>query len=382
MGFFKRLFIVLLLLSLATCKTNETERQQTFAPGKKAKNVILMIGDGMGLAQISAAMYSNKNRHALEKFPVIGLHKQHSYNDLITDSAAGATAFACGVKTYNNAIGLTADTVPCYTILEEAEANQLATGLVATSTIVHATPAAFIAHQPTRVLYERIANDFLDTEIDFLVGGGKKYFDRRDDERDLIQAFEEKGYNVYDYFNDELQRVSINPLKNFIFFTADKQPLGITAGRNYLPYASLLATKFLSKHSDKGFFLMIEGSQIDWAGHANDSKMLIKEALDFERAIAEVLSFARKRGDTLVIVTADHETGGYSILEGNMKRKVTGAFTSNDHTAAMIPVFAFGPSSELFAGIYENTDIHTKMRQALGFSSTQARGSVPTTVSK
>lgn len=365
---FLRAFFLLLLTAAFACKSNKQEPLPTFLPGQQAQNVILMIGDGMGLAQITAAMYSNRNRISLEQFPVVGFHKQHSYNDLITDSAAGATAFACGVKTYNNAVGLTHDSIPCYTILEEAEANGLATGLVATSTIIHATPAAFIAHEKSRVFYESIAADFMDVEVDFLVGGGKRYFDRRyNDERDLIWEWKEKGYFVSDYFQSELHQISINPSRNFVYFTADQQPLGITSGRNYLPFASQLATQFLSKHSQKGFFLMVEGSQIDWAGHANDSKILVKEVLDFDRAINEVLSFARKQGNTLVIVTADHETGGFSLVEGSKIGRINGKFTSNDHTASLIPVFAYGPSSELFAGIYDNTAIHAKMRQALGF---------------
>jgi alkaline phosphatase len=373
MPFFKQVCFLTILLFLGSCKASPPVPERIFKRGQVAENVILMIGDGMGLSQISAALYTNRNRHTLEAFPVVGFHKQHSYNDLTTDSAAGATAFACGVKTYNNAIGLTADTIPCYSILEEAEARGLATGLVATSTIVHATPAAFIAHQPTRVLYDNIAADFLNTEIDLFIGGGKKYFDRRDmDERDLIKELQKKGYVVSDYFREDLQNIRINPMRNFAYFTADRQPLGITAGRNYLPFASTLACEFLDKHEPKGFFLMVEGSQIDWAGHANDAKVLIKEALDFDRAIAEVLEFAKKDGNTLVIVTADHETGGFSLLPGSRIGRIKGAFTSNDHTATMIPVFAYGPSAELFSGIYENTAIHTKMRKALGFADNQA----------
>ncbi len=340
---------------------------------ERPKNVILMIGDGLGLTQISAAMYSNNNRLSLESFPVIGFHKSHSSNELITDSAAGATAFACGVKTYIQSIGMDADTLPARNIIEEAEAHDMATGLVATSTIVHATPAAFIAHQPMRIMYEQIAADFLKTEIDLFIGGGKKYFDRRDtDNRNLIKELENKGYFVTDYLNSELNHIRLpkDPkAQNFVHFTADKHPLPVSAGRNYLTYASTLAANFLEQHSDEGFFLMIEGSQIDWAGHSNDGNLVIKESLDFDRAISAVLDFARKRGNTLVIITADHETGGMAIQPGSKFGKIKTAFTTNGHTAQLVPVFAYGPGAELFAGIYDNTEIYFKMRKALGFSS-------------
>lgn len=369
----KAFLLLLFLAFLTSCKTSQQEVLTTFAPEEKPKNIILMIGDGMGLAQISAAMYSNNNHLNLEKFPVIGFHKSHAYDRLKTDSAAGATAFSCGVKTYNNAIGVDKDTIPCKTILEEAEENGLSTGMVATSSIVHATPAAFIAHQKLRVLYEEIASDFLNTEIDFIVGGGKRYFDRRDiDERDLYSELVKKGYYVSDYSEQELYRVVANTSKNFVYFTADQHPLPVTAGRDYLSFASQLAVKFLSQRSNKGFFLMVEGSQIDWGGHANDGKWVIRETLDFDRAVGYLFNYAKKHGDTLIIVTADHETGGMALNPGSKMGKVKSAFTTNDHTATLVPVFAYGPSAKLFSGIYDNTEIHTKMRRAFGFRDSAA----------
>ena len=335
---------------------------------EKPKNIILMIGDGMGLAQVSAALYTNFNQLNLEEFPVVGLHKSYSYDHLVTDSAAGATAFACGVKTYNNAIGVNKDTVPGKTILEEAEEHGLATGLIATSTIVHATPAAFISHTPFRENYEEAAADIMDTEVDLLIGGGKQYFERREsDDRNLIADLKKRGYFVSDYAQQDINSFRWNPNKNFVFFTADKHPLPVSARQDYLALSARQAPYFLEKRSEKGFFLMIEGSQIDWACHAKDAKMSIKETLDFDRAIGEVLKFAKSRGNTLVIVTADHETGGLALMPGSDMGKVVGEFTTNNHTASLIPVYAFGPSANLFAGIYQNTDIHRKMRELLNF---------------
>ena len=201
---------------------------------KKTKNVILMIGDGMGVGQISSGLYSNNNKLYLEQFPVTGLHKCHSSSSLITDSAAAATSFACGVKTYNGAIGVDADSNAVKTILEEAEENGMATGMVASSTIVHATPASFIAHVKQRKMYEDIASQFLNTEIDFFVGGGKKYFDRRDDGRNILEELAQKNYNVGDYFTKEFADMQISPKENFAYLTSDADPVPFTQGRDYL----------------------------------------------------------------------------------------------------------------------------------------------------
>ncbi len=333
------------------------------------RNIILMIGDGMGLTQISAAMYRNGNRLELEHFPIVGLQKTYASDDLVTDSAASATAMASGVKTYNGAIGVDAKGLSVKTILEEAEENGLATGMVTTSTIVHATPASFIAHVKHRDMYEQIALDFMKTPIDFFIGGGKKYFDRREmDDYDLYKELQNSGYVVSDYFQKGLSEISFNDQKNFAYFTADGDPLPVASGRDYLPMASRMAANFLKRRAgEKGFFLMIEGAQIDWGGHANDAEYIITEVLDFDRAIAEVLEFARQDGETLVIVTADHETGGFAINPGSTIDSLITAFTTDYHTASLIPVFAFGPGAELFSGLYENTAIHAKMRRAFGF---------------
>lgn len=354
------------LLSCNSTKKNAT--QELPAPLlEKPKNVILIIGDGMGLSQISGLIYSQKESNSFEAFPYIGFHKSYSYDDLITDSAAGATAFACGVKTFNNAIGIGKDTLPVYSILEESEDHGLSTGLIATSTIVHATPAAFIAHQPMRTMYEEIAADFLNTEIDFFLGGGKEYFDNRNtDKRDLVKELEKKNYIVLSDYTGFVPK-KFNPEKNLAFFTASKHPTTASGGRNYLPFAAGLAIDFLEHHGDKGFFLMIEGSQIDWGGHSNDKQMLIKELEDFDRMVKRVLEYAQRKGDTLVIVTADHETGGFAIQPGSKFGNIKAEFTTNGHTASLVPVFAYGPGANLFSGIYENTAIHAKMRQALGF---------------
>ena len=339
---------------------------------KKAKNLILLIGDGMGVGQIAAGLYSNNKSLYLEEFPVVGLHQNHSSSSLITDSAAAATSFASGVKTYNGAIGVDADTIAQKTILEECEENGMATGMVASSTIVHATPASFIAHVKQRKMYEDIAKAFLETEIDYFVGGGKKYFDRRKDEINLIEELKKKGYAMSTYFEKEFGALSIDNSKNFGYLTSDADPVPFSQGRNYLMPASKTAIEFLKTHDDKedkkGFFLMIEGSQIDWGGHANNAEYIISEMLEFDNIIGEVLKFAKEDGETLVVVTADHETGGFSVNSGSTLDSLTTAFTSTYHTAELIPVFAYGPGASKFTGLYENTEIYHKMRDALGFT--------------
>jgi len=379
------IFLLLATLSLFGCGSSSTDHNGEYkaatmkllgfskdADAKKAKNVIFLIGDGMGISQISAAAIKNNNKLFIKEFPVIGIHNPQPVEGLITDSAAGATAFATGVKTFNGAIGVAADSSSVETILEECEKSGMATGLVATSTIVHATPASFISHRPSRKQYEEIASDFMNTEIDFFVGGGKKYFDRRSkDNRNLIEELQEKGYVVDNYFETEFEDIEIDPKQNFAYFTADDDPIPFSKGREYLFDVSKAGLEFLDIHDDpsdsNGFFMMIEGSQIDWGGHANDADYVISELLEFDNVIGEALRFAKEDGETLVLVTADHETGGMAINSGSTVDSLNISFSSGYHTADLIPVYAYGPGSELFAGFYENTDIYDKLRTVLGF---------------
>ena len=335
--------------------------------GKPAKNLILMIGDGMGLTQITAGIYDNNNYLTFEKFPITGLMKTHSYDNLVTDSAAGGTAMACGVKTYNNGVGVDKDGIPVKSILEEAEEKEMMTGIVVTSALVNATPATFMAHQKLRAFTEPIAEEIANSGVDFLVGGGKKYFDRRNsDDRNLLKEMETKDYQVEDFINNQrIQDVKINPGKKFVYLTADDDPLSKITGRNYLPYASKMGAEFLKARSENGFFMMIEGSQIDLGGHATNFKYVMSELQDFDETIKEVLQFAEKDGETLVVVTADHETGGLTIKEGSKLKKIKSDFAYGRHTGTMVPVFAYGPGSENFSGIFDNTDLYRKMKAAL-----------------
>jgi alkaline phosphatase len=369
----KNIFAVLILFISCTVSKPQVYQEQNI-PIKRVevqkhrpKNIIFLIGDGMGLTQITAGMYMNKNQLELERMPIVGIHKSYSADDLITDSAAGATAFSIGHKTKNGYLGVDSLGRTHTTILEECSNKGFATGLVATSTIVHATPAAFLSHQSGREDYEAIAMDYyINGNCDILIGGGKKYFDRRvKDSINLIEKLMQKGYTVNDYFQDDFQTLQIPNVNKYIFYTADGDPLPASQGRNYLAKAGKDAIQFLNQKNKKGFFLMIEGSQIDWGGHANTSEYIVSEVLDFNKVIKEALDFAIKDKNTLVVVTADHETGGYTINPGSKMDSLVTGFSTKKHTAAMIPVFAFGPGAENFSGIYENTAIYYKIRNLL-----------------
>ena len=339
--------------------------------GKQPKNIILLIGDGMGLTQISAGLYSNHNHLNLEQFPITGLIKTNAYKRLITDSGAAATSFACGCKTYNGAIGVNKNKKNCLSILEQASQNGLATGLIASSSITHATPASFIAHVPDRSDMEGIAPFFLQTKLDLLIGGGLNYFrKRRSDTKNLYQEMLDAGYEMGNYTENKLSNYKPAGDRPFAWFSADEEPESVENGRDYLPLAAELAGPFLKKRSTKGFFLMLEGSQIDWACHKNNGPYAIKEMLDFDAAIGAILKFAEADGETLVIVTADHETGGMAIKQGSEMDSLIIGFSTDQHTATMVPVFAYGPGAEQFSGIYENTEIFFKMQALFGFPAT------------
>lgn len=329
---------------------------------KKPRNVILMIGDGMGVAQVYAGITANGGHLFLDNFKHLGFSKTSSADNYITDSAAAGTALSTGQKTYNGAIGVNMDTVAIKTILEMAEDKQLATGLISTSAITHATPASFIAHQASRGSYEDIAADFLTTDIDVFIGGGYKHFTQRADKRDLTRELQQKGYQVMRTM-DGIAKVKSGKLAGL---TAEEHNGAFPVRTMDLPLSTETALNILDQNK-KGFFIMIEGSQIDWGGHANNTIYVVNEMLDFDRAIGKALEFAAGDGETLIIVTADHETGGMAIVGGDRKTgMVKAAFPTGDHSGIMVPVFAYGPGAENFTGIMENTDIPKKIMKLMG----------------
>lgn len=368
---YRNFILPVLLMTAFSCAVSQTDAPKTPTSSKETpRNIILLIGDGMGLSQISYHILSHRTPSVFEQFTHFGFQKTHAANNLITDSAAGATAMASGRKTKTGMIGISpeGDTLP--SIMDYARMRGLGIGLITTTTLVHATPAGFYAHVPRREMYEAIASQLPGKPFDLLIGGGKKYFDRRTtDDQNLLDIFRANGYQIGDYFNDRLNARAVNINRPFLFFTADDQPVTAEYGREYLPYATELGANFLDNKSDNGFFLLIEGGQIDWAGHYKKPGMLRYEMQDFEEAVQEALDFAKMDGTTLIIVTADHETGGLALhQDANNPKKIQAAYTTNGHTATLVPVMAYGPGAEKFRGIYDNTELFKKMMQSLGFS--------------
>lgn len=365
MKLFKLGLISCVCLSLFSCKT--VNRITTNS--KKAKNVILLISDGAGLSQISSAFYFQDKVSNYTRFEDIGLINTSSSQEDVTDSAAGATAFASGIKTYNGAIGLDDDFSAPKTLIEIASENGIQTGVIATSSLTHATPASFYAHVKSRGMEYEIAEFLPKSGIDFFAGGGFQFFSGRKDNLDLIAQLQANNFTV-----DTTSFSNYNALKSKdklgFLLAANAMPKMQEGRGNFLAKAIEAGTEFLTKDGSN-FFMMAEGSQIDWGGHNNDAAYLIAELIDFDEAIGKTLDFAEKDGNTLVIVTSDHETGGFTLASKTKTREdgsqysdykeIEPTFSTGGHSATLIPVFAYGPGSKNFTGIYENNELFEKI---------------------
>ncbi len=333
-------------------------------------NIILMIGDGMGHAQVTAATYWNPGKSNYFRFNTVGLINTFSTNKKVTDSAAGATAFATGSKSYNRAISVAPDSSRLKTILEELKEQGYQTGLISLTTITHATPACFYAHVTDRDMHEEIAAQLVNADVDFFAGAGWEYFTERADGQNLLGAFQQKGYTI----DTTALPAQVEGGKKYGFLlNKNTMPSKVQGRGDFLREATQLALEYF-KQSDKPYFLMVEGSYIDWGGHANDAQMMIQESVDFDQTIGLVLDKTKDDTHTLVVVTADHETGGVAIgkyyeeNEGG-KRVEQGDslavyFNTDQHTAVLVPVFAKGYREELFSGVYENNEIYHRLKEA------------------
>ena len=326
---------------------------------KKPKNIILLIGDGMGLSEVSASYFFKDSKPNFDRFTTIGLIKTSAADALVCDSAASATAFATGVATYNGAIAVDMQKNPVPTIIEKIIPMNISTGIISTSSIMHATPASFYAHADSRKSYQDIAAFLPTSKIDFIAGGGTKFLDKdkREDARDLYKEFEDNGYEVQ---TNSLPNKTTDK-KQAIFLAEDGMGKMLEGRGDFLPNATKIALDKLSKN-ENGFFLMVEGSQIDWGGHDNDADYLITELLDFDKTIGVALDFAAKNAETLVIVTADHETGGFTLAaDDGDYNKIKPTFSTTRHSATMVPIFTKGPGENNFGGIFKNTALFQKM---------------------
>jgi alkaline phosphatase len=404
-------------------------------PNREIKNVIFLIGDGMGVSYTSAYRYLKDDPSTKfvdpTEFDQYLVGQQMTYpedpHQNVTDSASAATAMSAGVKTYNNAIAVDNDGSEVETVLEVAKEKGKSTGLVATSEITHATPASFGAHDESRKNMNAIANDYYDDlingehKVDVLLGGGSDLFLRQD--RNLVEEFEKDGFS---YVSNREELLNDNNEQVLGLFAKRGMPKMIDRTEDVpsLEEMTNSAIERLSKDDD-GFFLMVEGSQIDWAGHDNDIVGAMSEMEDFEKAFKAAIDFAKEDKHTLVVATADHSTGGYSIgadgiynwfgapvaaakrtpdfmaneiangadveetlknyidleltsaevqavtdaaqsnkvvdidnaIENIFNKRSHTGWTTGGHTGEDVPVYAFGPSSNNFAGQIDNTDM-------------------------
>lgn len=302
------------------------------------RNVILMIGDGMGSEHVWAAWLCNKGKLNITGLPCTAFSRTYSANRTITDSAAGGTALACGAKTDNGMLGQTPDGTPLRSLAAHFRRVGKATGLVVTKDITDATPAAFYAHTASRNNQKEIAESLADAGFDVLLGGGAGAFSP-----------------------EQMQRMRQNGAEAELFAKGNCPPASERG--DLLPRCTARALDHLEK-KDGGFFLMVEGSSIDLAAHDNDLEEVVREVLDFDRAVGVVLEWMRSHPDTLLVVTADHQTGGLSILDGCRKDgMVKGVFTTGKHSGVSVPIYAAGMGASEFRGVMDNTEVPAKIRK-------------------
>lgn len=341
--------------SPATVHETYTPTRKNDGLDKPVKNIILLIGDGTGLAQWFAGYTVNNRKLNVFNMRYTGLSKTSSYDNYITDSAPGATAFSSGVKTNNRAVGVDNTGAKLLLFPEIIRQRKMKTGIITSGDLRDATPASFYAHQSERSKYPEILKDLAEVPVDIIMGA----CDLKN--QDEIVTSLKKQFTIISTI-DSVSKVSASR----IMVADPKAALHMLDGRgDWASTAFTNAIQFLNRSKD-GFFLMLEGAQIDHGGHANKLPFAISELLDFDQVIGKAMEFADRDGETLVIVAADHETGGLTLTGGDYeKRMINGQFSTGDHTAIPIPVFAYGPQAQLFTGVYENTEIFYKMLQAL-----------------
>lgn len=345
-------YYLIIIIPLALFSCNRINQNKEVVEGHP--NVILLIGDGMGVSALSASFYYGDAPSNFIRFNEIGLINTSSKKHKITDSSAAATAFACGEKTYNGGLGVAGDSAIIENLVEVLSVKGYNTGVIASSSVTHATPAGFYAHVVNRGMEEDIAMQLINSEIDFFAGGGLKYFSSRSDSLNIYPKLEAAGFTM----NTEIENTVPDKDNKYGFILAEGgMPRMLDNRGDFLPDYTQFALDYFSQSEDN-FFLMVEGSQIDWAGHGNDADYLISEMLDFDKTVGVAMDYAEKMGNTLVIVLADHETGGFTLASNDGDYStIKPSFATSGHSTTLIPVFAYGPGAEKFKGIYDNTDI-------------------------
>ena len=360
--------IIFTLLALIACSKEKTETVKmgnkdsnlleikNFSESKKPKNIILAIADGAGLNHITVsrlAIGGPDHKLYIDQLPVAGTSSIHAYENLITDSAAAATAWATGNKTKNRYLSVDKDKKELTTIFEMLDDKGYLKGIVATSSVTHATPAAFYAHIDSRYKEKEIADQLLNSSVDIALGGGQEFFNLEElDKNHYLMTEKVSLENNYD------------GLKNIIgLFDEDGMERGLD-----MPTQREMTSYALDYLDDKcnGFFLMTEGSQIDWAGHSNDVEYMIREFKDFDLTIKDLINFVTSNKDTLLLITADHETGGLQLMKQKDDSFIV-QWGTGSHTGVPVGVYAYGPGSQNFSGVMDNTDIFYKILEVLDY---------------
>ena len=386
--------ITMLSLLLATsCCNNVKEKPQV-------KNVIYLIGDGMGFGAVSSLLLSEDSVTGFELAPVIGLSESCSANNYVTDSPAGGTALACGTRTKNGYLGVDPEGKPLTSILRKAQAMGKRSGIVVNTVLTEATPAAFYAGVTSRSMTFDIAKQFTESEVDIAIGAGLEPFTNRPDSVDLTATLIGKGYDVYLDWKSVLNTssdkfVGILPMSDVhrknkssnttagaadgaevclaAKLAASSEESGDTTRLSeptaYLEKATAKALEVLSKDNQQGFFLMIESAIIDGYGHNNDSEGMIEEMKEFDNTLRQLVAYVNQHPETLLVVTADHETGGTSVaykgFEVGNPTPVQLSFSTKGHTGTVVPIFAYGAGAEAFAGVMKNTELPQKIEELI-----------------
>jgi alkaline phosphatase len=341
----------------------------------------------MSVSQISAFRLHQggpNSRVAVDSFPYSGQVLTHSANAIVTDSASSGTAFSTGEKTNNRALGVDIKGQSVENITETLDKSGYVSSVISTSEVTHATPAAFVVHASSRYLTDEISIQMTDSKIKNILGGGRKFFiaeedgGNREDGINLIEKVKSKSILITD--KSELSNPAGYDDSQVFGLFADEHLRDDSAPENHSTEPSIEnmlefsvnRSKNFIENGCKGFFIMAEASQVDWAGHGNDFEYLMREMSDLEDGIKWALKFAKKNKDTLVVVTADHETGGL-LIEPNDPRKYENPdvkFSLNtgigrgSHTGVPVPIYAYGPGAENFTGTLDNTDVHKALLAA------------------
>ena len=356
------LFAGIILLNSCTHTPPDNPYHHSEPDSELPRNIIFFIGDGMGLAHITAAQTVNENDLNMTSFPVTGLVKTHAADVAVTCSAASGTAMATGVKTNYSFLGVDTEGVPLKNLYDYLYEEGYALGLITTSYLMDATPGAFFAHVNDRHEKDEIARQMAYSNVDVLMGGGTEWMTNREDGLNLIDTMQARDYDFY----PDLESIPIEEEGKLLALLAP----------NYLPYMSEGRGEMLQKSfniaiarlekTGKPFFLLVECEHIDLASHLNEMDVMIEEVLDLDKTIGRAMNFASVNKNTLIVVGADHETGGYSVVGGVVQnRTVEGDFQGDSHTATMVPFFALGPGEYAFSGVYDNTTIFDKFMSLL-----------------